>query len=97
MRTRPSNALALRGSASATFDGARSWYSSAPSWRFSSWDDTTTGAFPVSIVTSRVMRHRCRSVIETIRVESTRTRLPDGVRHTSERRRMPSRKSRLRS
>ena len=56
-----------------------------------------TGASPESIVTSSVSTTRWRWVIDTIRVESTRTRLPDGVRQSSERRSTPSRKSRLRS
>ena len=56
-----------------------------------------TGASPESIVTSSVRTARWRCVIDTIRVDSTRTRLPDGVRQTSDRRRTPSRKSRLRS
>ena len=32
-------------------------------------------------MTSSVIATRCRWVSDTIRVESTRTRLPDGVRH----------------
>jgi hypothetical protein len=55
------------------------------------------GASPESIVTSSVITARCRCVIETIRVESIWTRLPEGVRHTSIRRSTPSRKSSDRS
>ena len=73
------------------------WYSSSPSWRFSSCEEITSGASPSSIVTSKVSTARWRWVIETIRVDSTSTRLPDGVRQTRLRRRTPSRKSRLRS
>ena len=61
------------------------------------WEEITIGAFPDSIVTSRVMIARCRWVIETMRVESIWTRLPDGVRQIRLRRRIPSRKSRVRS
>ncbi len=68
-----------------------------PSWRLSSCDETTRGASPVSMVTSKVSTTRWRWVIETIRVDSTLTRLPEGVRQMSERRSTPSRKSRLRS
>ena len=95
--TRPSNAPARRGSAVDTRLCAGSWYSSSPSWRLSSCEEISTGASPEIIVTSRVNTTRCRWVIDTIRVESTRTRLPDGVRHSSERRSTPSRKSRVRS
>ncbi len=96
-RTRPSKTDALRGSLVEARLGAGAWYSSSPSWRLSSWEETTTGASPESIVTSRVRTARCRSVIDTIRVESTRTRLPDGVRQTRERRSTPARKSSARS
>ncbi len=60
-------------------------------------EEMTIGASPDSISTSRVMIARCRWVIETMRVELIRTRLPDGVRHTRLRRSTPSRKSRVRS
>ena len=55
------------------------------------------GASPESIVISSVITARCRWVIDTIRVESIRTRLPEGVRHTRLRRSTPSLKSRDRS
>ena len=76
---------------------AGTWYSSRPSWRLSSCEEITIGASPDSIVTSSVSTARWRWVIDTIRVERTCTRLPDGVRQTRSRRSTPSRKSRLRS
>ena len=44
-----------------------SWYSSLPSWRFSSCEEMTIGASPESIVTSSVSTARCRWVIDTLK------------------------------
>ena len=95
--TRSSNAAALRGSTPSPIAARGSWYSSVPSWRLSSCEEMVIGASPSSMVTVRPSSARWRWVIDTIRVDSTLTRLPDGVRQTSERRSTPSRKSRERS
>jgi hypothetical protein len=89
--------MLLRGSRPSPIAAARTWYSSSPSWRLSSWEEIATGASSSSSVTSNVITARCRSVIDTIRVDSTRTRLPAGVRHSSERLSRPARKSSDRS
>ena len=56
-----------------------------------------TGASASSMVTSNVMTARWRSAKETIRSDTTRTRLPAGVSHSRVRVSVPARKSRTRS
>jgi hypothetical protein len=68
-------------------------YSSTPSWRFRIWLDSRIVASASRSVTSYSIAARWRSGNDTIRRDRTRTRLPDGVRHTSSRTSTPSRKS----
>ena len=51
------------------------------------------GASSSSRVTSKHMTARWRCANETMRLERTRTRLPDGVRHSRSRESTPSRMS----
>ncbi len=97
LSTLRSNVAVLRGSRPCPMACLRTWYSSSPSCRFSSCEEIATGASESSSVTSNVMIARCRLDIETIRVESTCTSLPAGVRQTSDRLSRPVRKSSVRS
>ena len=91
--TRSLNLLAFRGSLPSPSAAERTWYSSSPSWRLRSCDDTTIGTGASSGVISIVTIARWRWTRLTRRVDDTFTRLPDGVRHSRSRRKMPSRKS----
>ena len=63
------------------------------SCRFSSWEEIATGAASSSRVTSNVITARCRWENDTIRVLTTCTRLPLGVRQMISRVSTPVRKS----